>query len=95
MVGFIVSAETPDGPAVVSEAYPRPYLVAINAANADLIAAAPDLLTSLEEHVAAFDRQVADYRRGGSDEIARIAEQVHGKRMDRARIAIAKARGTR
>lgn len=63
--------------------------------DASLIEASPDLLASLVEQVDAFDRQVAEYRRGDSEEIARIAEQVHGKRMDRARAAIAKARGGR
>ena len=51
------------------------------------------LLASLAEIVAAFDKQVAQYRELGDSAIADIAEQVHGKRIERARAAIKLARG--
>ncbi len=63
--------------------------------NARLIAAAPDLLAALEEQVAEFDKRCAEYRSVGDEGIAAMAELHHGKRMDRARAAIAKARGAK
>ncbi len=52
-----------------------------------------DLLAALEEQVAEFDKRLREYVNGGDDAIAAIAMQHHGDRMDRARAAIAKARG--
>lgn len=46
------------------------------------------LFKSLQEQVDAFDKQVAEYRATDSEAIAQIAEQVHGKRMDRSRAAL-------
>lgn len=52
-----------------------------------------DLLAALEEQVAEFDERLREYINGGDDSIAAIAMKRHGDRMDRARAAIAKARG--
>lgn len=62
-------------------------------ADAFLLAAAPDLLAALEEQVAEFDKRMREYVDNDDDGIAAIAMQHHGDRMDRARAAIAKARG--
>lgn len=60
---------------------PRAYDGDWSPANADLIAAAPDLLESLEELVALIHRQ-HDFNDDGD-----------GKAIDRAEAAIAKAKG--
>lgn len=54
-----------------------------------------DLLASLEEQVAEFDKRLREYVENGDDAIAGIAMSHHGDRMDRARAAIAKARGSK
>ncbi len=68
---------------------------AILLANADLIAASPDLLASLEEQVTEFDRRMREYADAGDHQIAAIARRHHGARIERSRAAIAKARGGR
>lgn len=82
--------------------HPRPEHAVLSAtvgngpaseANAHLIAAAPELFAALIEQVEEFDKRLREYVSVGNDAIAMIAEQHHGKRMDRARAAIAKARG--
>lgn len=50
------------GNAVVAEAFPQPYLVAINEANARLIAAAPDLLATLTEVLADIERGLSGHQ---------------------------------
>lgn len=64
-------------------------------ADLDLIAAAPELLEALEAEVAHFDQRLAEYRSVGDDSIAEVAVRHHGPRIERARAAIAKARGGR
>lgn len=87
LVGFVVGTSGPEGPIVVCEIFPKPYLVAINAANADLIAAAPEMLDVLERVKASLgDRLLAKgplsvaYAHGVMAEINAAVEKARGGR---------------
>jgi hypothetical protein len=84
--GYVVeSAESLDsgGPkTVIAEAFPQPYPVAVNEANARLLAAAPDLLVALKALLFAHDEHA--HGRG-------VPGHTHD--IKRARAAVAKAEG--
>lgn len=91
--GYVVSALDPQhGTVVISEAFPSPHLVAISEANANLIAAAPDLLAEHRRSLSAFEETDRELDRLGFKITSRLRTVARdGIRATKA--AIAKAEG--
>lgn len=69
LIGFRATADVGLGrPAVIAEAYPQPWLVAVNEANMRLIAAAPTLLAALKTADAALGILIRTARQDGNED---------------------------